>query len=34
MEPLSGFFEYGIAAVVGAVLMVGLSIWSLVTDQI
>jgi len=33
MEPMNGFFEYGIAAVLGAVLMIGLSIWSLVTSE-
>ena len=33
MEPMNGFFEYGIAAVLGTLLMLGLSIWTLVTQE-
>jgi hypothetical protein len=32
MLPVNGFFEYGIAALLGGVGMIGLSIWALVTD--
>jgi len=30
MAPVGGFFEYGIAALLGAAVMLGFSIWSLV----
>ena len=33
MLPVSGFFEYGIAALVGAAAMLALGIWSLVADS-
>jgi len=33
MEPMSGFFEYGFAAVLGAALMIGFGVWSLVTSE-
>ena len=32
MEPVSGFFEYGIAALLGVSVMVALSIWALVSE--
>ena len=32
MLPVSGFFEYGIAALLGAAVMLALGIWGLVTD--
>jgi hypothetical protein len=33
MIPVNGFFEYGLAALLGAVGMIGLSVWSLITDE-
>lgn len=33
MVPVNGFFEYGIAALLGAVGMIVLSIWALVSDD-
>jgi hypothetical protein len=33
MTGLGGFFEYGIAALIGTALMVGFSIWSLVRGE-
>jgi len=34
MEPMNGFFEYGIAAILGLAMMVGFGVWSLVRDEI
>jgi hypothetical protein len=34
MIQLNGFFEYGIAALLGAVGMIGLSIWALISDDV
>jgi len=33
MIPINGFFEYGFMALLGAVGMVGLAIWTLSSDQ-
>jgi len=33
MIPINGFFEYGIAALLGALGMLGLSIWAMLTDD-
>ena len=33
MEPVSGFFEYGIAALLGAAIMMALGIWALVDES-
>ncbi len=32
MVPVSGFFEYGIAALLGVAIMMGLGIWALVGE--
>ncbi|GEM_PF-1028982 len=33
MVPVSGFFEYGIAALLGVAIMMGLGIWALVGED-
>ena len=33
MVPVSGFFEYGIAALLGVAIMMGLAIWALVGED-
>ncbi|MCI0528305.1 MAG: hypothetical protein L0Y56_12770 [Nitrospira sp.] len=33
MVPVSGFFEYGIAALLGVVVMMSLGIWALVGED-
>ncbi|MFI5304252.1 MAG: hypothetical protein ACHQYP_05580 [Nitrospiria bacterium] len=33
MIPVSGFFEYGIMAILGGVGMVGMTIWTLTSNQ-
>lgn len=33
MVPVSGFFEYGIAALLGAAVMIVLGVWALVDDS-
>lgn len=33
MVPVNGFIEYGIAALLGAVGMIALSIWALISDD-
>jgi hypothetical protein len=33
MIPINGFFEYGIMALLGGVGMVGLTIWTLASNQ-
>lgn len=33
MIPINGFFEYGIMALLGAVGVLGLTIWTLALDQ-
>ena len=33
MVPVNGFFEYGIAALLGSVGMIALSIWALIADD-